>query len=573
MSESHDFFKLERRIQDRLVASVRREASPVMLARAKLPSRGPLVASALVVALALGVTLVVVGLGQVPSPVFRHPPPVVLAHAAWLTALGVALLVLRRKRRSARALPFPLGRYLFSSGVLEVMPEALRFHPLEGHEVTPLAAPTAYALTARVARGSFRFEVAEAEVHAVRAELEGYAAAKARGASDLIEEASPLHLPRYLSPIAPVAPYAFEPTFAERRPLLATLVWAAPFAGMLFMGREVASDELAFRDAKKRDNVSTYAAYVARGRAHVRAVERTFLPRAALRDAKAAGTVEAIEAFRAKHPTTDIEPEIAAARAQAVHDELGRAVGKGELAALGDHARRFPTEAKAERDAAIAVHFARERDRLLMGVPAHDPTKLGAALRALYQAPQTSPPPLTLEARSETGPGLELAERAVQRTITWNGKKSLPSAMLTEKVLTGRARAEGLVARDLLRRALESDALPFSDREPTKGTKGPRLVVTRRVDGSGRVFTSMKPRVAVAGLNVSYDVSLVLPSGATAWTWKTTVSEGVHAAQIKKEGEGVLEERLYREMQDAADKTFAARLRAVLEPKGLHASR
>jgi hypothetical protein len=77
-----------------------------------------------------------------------------------------------------------------------------------------------------------------------------------------------------------------------------------------------------------------------------------------------------------------------------------------------------------------------------------------------------------------------------------------------------------------------------------------RLVVARKVDWSGRVFTSLKPRVSVAGLNVAYDVSLVLPSGARPVVWRTQISTGVHAAQIKREPTGHLEERLTREMED-----------------------
>ena len=580
MSESHDFFALERRIQDRLVASLRREATPIMLARAPLPSRRPLVVLALLATLGLGIALFVVGLGRVASPVFRHPPATIAAHLAWLVVLGASLLVMRRKQRSARALPLPLGRFLFSSGVLDVTAEAIRFRPLVSYAVSPLASPkptAGHVVTCKVGTETIRFEVAEAEISAVHAELEGHARALLEQATETIEAADPLHLPRYLSPIAPLAPYAFVPTFAERRPLFATLVWAAPLAGLLFVGREVVSDELAFRDARAHDDVGAYAAYAARGKAHVSAVRRTHLPRAALRQARAFGTVEAIESFRADFPATDIEGEVAEARGVAVRADLARAESKGELAALREHARRFPNEAKVERDAAIAAHYTRARTHALARVPAHDPSHLGAAIAALYRVPSAEPPSVRTEARADAGTGLDLAERAVTRTITWNGKKSLPTAFLTEKELASRANASATVTRDLLRATLESDAVPFGDAspEPSKGNQASRLVVTRRVDWSGRVFTAMKPRVAVAGINVSYEASLVLPSGAVAWTWKTSVSEGVNAAQIKKDGasDAMIEARLYGDMQDAADKTFQARLKGVLEAKSLHASK
>ncbi len=560
MFERHDFFSLERRVQDRLVAVLRRETRPALLAKAAFPSRGPLAVALFAAVVLTGVVLGLTGLGDPSSLLFRHAPALLVVDAVWLTSLGAAVMVALRRARRRRATPLAMGRYLLASGVLEVRSEELRFAKLEASDIVGSKA------TCRAGGRTYTFALAEGEVDAVRRELcdvtEGGPASA---------EASPFELPRFGSPVAPLAALRFEPSAFERFPVPLTLVWALPLAGLLFVGREVATDASAFRDALRRDDVATYQAYLHRGKGHVAEVRATHLPRAALRDAKAERTVEAIERFRKTYPITQIEPEIAAARHAAVLDELVRAVAKGDLAALRAHAHAYPVEGKAERDAAIARHVSSERERALRRLGGRDPLGLRAAIAGLH-VPSSERTIVAFEAVSEVGPGIAQAERSVQRTITYNGKKSLPSALLGKGELVSRAEASATMVRAALAPLLETDAVTMAAGPTTTPSQGrARLVVTRRVDWSGRVFTSLKPRLSVAGLNVSYEVSLVLPSGVRALSWKTHVSTGVHAAQIERDPKGFLEERLMREMEDEADHVLAKRLELALAKKVVQA--
>jgi hypothetical protein len=320
--------------------------------------------------------------------------------------------------------------------------------------------------------------------------------------------------------------------------------------------------------------VHDYEVYARRGKAFVAVVRERHLPRAALRDAKAEGTVAAVERFRAAFPATQIEPEIAAARNLAVLSELAQAVKAGKLSALREHAVRFPNEAMAERSAAVAAHVGRERERALhrSGGGLRELSGLRAAIVGLHSAPTVDGTSITVETSGGEAPGLAEGERAVRKTITWNGRKSLPSALLTKVDLGSRASASADLARFALAPLLETDAVAFCNGDGHCRGARARLVVARNVDWSGRVFTSLKPRASVVGLNVAYEVSLVLPSGERVWSWKTSVSMGVHVAQIKKDTASPLEERLYREMQDAADHAFGVRLKAALEKKGAQAA-
>lgn len=562
MLERHDFFSLERRIQDRLVAVLRREARPALLAKEALPERGKVVLGVLAALTAIVSAVGLVGLGDLSSPLFRHSPAALGLYAAWLTAVGASVVVLRRRSRRQKAMPLPVGRYLLASGVLEVRAEGLTWARLDSAEVV------GDTVVGRAGDRAFTFRLAASERDAVARELAEVASGGPSSA-----EASPFELPRFGCPVAPLAPLRFEPSPFERFPVPLTLVWALPLAGLLFVGREVATDARAFHAARTRDDVGTYEAYLRRGKSHVAEVRDTLLPRAALRDAKAEGTVEAITRFRKAYPATNIEPEVAAARRAAVLEELARAVKKGDLASLRAHAAAYPSEAKAERDEAIARHVANERDRALHRLGGRDPLGLRAAIAGLHVA-STEPTLVVVEAVSEAGPGLSHAERAVQRTITFNGKRTLPSALLGKDELSSRATASSHAVRAALAPLLETDAVVVTDAPPSKPQGKPaRLVVTRRVDWSGRVFTSLKPRLSVAGLNVSYDVSLVLPSGARPVVWRTQISTGVHAAQIKRDPTGHLEERLTREMEDEADRVLVERLERALAKKVVQASR
>ena len=562
MFERHDFFSLERRVQDRLVAVLRRETRPALLAKAALPSRRLLAVALFVAVVLTGIAFGLAGLGNPSSALFRHHPALLVAYAAWLTALGASVMVALRRARRRRATPLARGRYLLASGILEVHPEELRFAKLEACDVVGRTA------TCRAGGRAYTFALAEGEIDAVRRELGDVTEGGPTSA-----EASPFELPRFGSPVAPLDPLRFVPSAFERFPVPLTLVWALPLAGLLFVGREVATDSRAFRDALRRDEVATYEAYLHRGKGHIAEVRATHLPRAALRDAKAERTVEAIERFRKTYPTTQIEPEVAAARHAAVLDELVRAVAKGDLAALRAHAHAYPVEAKAERDAAIARHVSNERERALGRLGGRDPLGLRAAIAGLH-LPSSERTIVAVEAVSEVGPGLVQAERSVQRTITYNGKKSLPSALLGKGELDARAESSATVVRAALAPLLETDTVAMADGTsptPAAAAGRARLVITRRVDWSGRVFTSMKPRLSVAGLNVSYDVSLVLPSGVRALSWKTQVSTAVHAAQIERDPKGFLEERLMREMEDEADHVLAKRLERALAKKVVQA--
>jgi hypothetical protein len=560
--ERHDFFSLERRIQDRLVAVLRREARPALLAKAALPDRRPVALVVLVALTAVAFAAGLAGLGDLASPLFRHAPWALGLYAAWLTGLGAWVVVARRRSRRARAMPLPVGRYLLASGVLEVRAESLTWARLEAAEVV------GETVSCKAGGRAFTFGLVAGERDAVARELDAVASGGPSSA-----EASPFEPPRFGSPVAEIAARRFEPSPFERYPVPLTLVWALPLAGLLFVGREVATDARAFHTARTRDDVGTYEAYLRRGKSHVAEVRDTHLPRAALRDARAQGTVAAITRFRQAYPVTHIEPEVAAARRAAVLEELARAVHQGDLASLRAHAAAYPTEAKAERDEAIAKHVAAERERALHRLGGRDPLGLRAAIAGLH-APSAEPTVVVLEAVSEVGPGLAQAERAVQRTITFNGKRTLPSALLTQGELGSRATASSRAVRAALAPLLETDAVVVADARPS-GTKEKvaRLVVVRRVDWSGRVFTSLKPRVSVAGLNVAYDVSLVLPSGARPVVWRTHVSTGVHAAQIKRDPTGALEERLTREMEDEADRVLVERLERALAKKVVQASR
>ena len=165
MLERHDFFSLERRIQDRLVAVLRREARPALLAKEALPERGKVVLGVLAALTAVVCAIGLVGLGDLSSPLFRHSPAAIGLYAAWLTGVGASVVVLGLRARRRRAMPLPVGRYLLASGVLEVRATGLTWARLDSAEVV------GDTVVGRAGDRAFTFRLAASERDAVAREL------------------------------------------------------------------------------------------------------------------------------------------------------------------------------------------------------------------------------------------------------------------------------------------------------------------------------------------------------------------------------------------------------------------
>ena len=84
--------------------------------------------------------------------------------------------------------------------------------------------------------------------------------------------------------------------------------------------------------ATQANDTASYRAYLERGAKFKEEVADTLLPRAELRDAERAGTVDALLKYKADHPGSKIATEVAVSIRTAMLAELEKAKAVGTLA-------------------------------------------------------------------------------------------------------------------------------------------------------------------------------------------------------------------------------------------------
>ena len=177
-------------------------------------------------------------------------------------------------------------------------------------------------------------------VEAARTELANAADEEARRLLD------PLAAPSVASPLTPdVARIRTAPAWEKWRFLIGAAAGGA-IGVALFFARDIGSDARCLAWAKAKNDVPSYEKYLSRGRRHTELVAKELLPRAALREAVAKGSVEAIDDFARAHPGTKVQGEIDAARNTAVLAELERAKKTATFASVLGFGEKYPDKRK-----------------------------------------------------------------------------------------------------------------------------------------------------------------------------------------------------------------------------------
>jgi hypothetical protein len=117
--------------------------------------------------------------------------------------------------------------------------------------------------------------------------------------------------------LTPRAPHEISPPVAKALPgfLQTKIIWlmgliALPVIGVPVWGIwNIASDELMFSKAQARDSVDGYEQYLYTGLRHADEIRTTRLPKAALKEAKAKGSVTALREVLKKYPHSIIEAD------------------------------------------------------------------------------------------------------------------------------------------------------------------------------------------------------------------------------------------------------------------------
>lgn len=540
--KSIEFYDLPRPIQERFVAAAQATLAPAPLA-IKLGSRFVgarwFIASAAL--LALTAWYAAIGLGDL-----EHAGAIASSTQAALYCAGFALsfACLTRGltvRDRALSLPFARATYLFPVGVVDAMSSSIRVHSL-----AELSAVEADASALRVTfKDGASFEFPAQDPAQAAAAKDAIAESQQR-----LDEATRADSVRHLAALDPLcqtnfpSPFSQDVPYERPTPLVAfTLLAMALLSGVALgigvwqVRNELSASQIA-EAARALDTTAGYRMYLARG-GQLPEIVDVLLPRAELSEAKAEGSVAAIEHFIASHPDTKIQAEVDAALRAALLAALEQAKSDGTLAALDRFAAAYPNHAPVAAELAEArrgvYRAAAERASGMVSRQVQK-SRPGEFVERLVAHAEKHGPRVVLQFRSQLGKSCENADKQVRAGAWFAGTGSLPSRHFGEEAMRQR---EALAAAPLLaalqqlfsKEIVEFElgpALPSPEPgerpPPLPEPSVPTLYVDYRTELSGAVTVS-KPRGMFFGAGLFFETSFVIPGeraelSITVPTWR-----------------------------------------------------
>ncbi len=563
-----DFFKLERSVQDRFLSACRGEfdPKPILFVPATRPTGWMWLALSPLSVVALWF-LFEVGLGDMASAMGRHPQAYMAFYVALMVAFAVGIVQFVAERAASSGLPFRPGFYLFPACLIDARTTVLRVTAIgELKGVGTAGTGVMVTFGARTYRFPADRGYAEQALSAIKlAQMQ---------CSDELEDAARV----LLDPLAPpvvVGPFAPDKALVARKPLWVKIRFVAAIAFgvvgvIIFQKRDDMSDAAMFEAAKAKDDIVTYKLYLERGTDHQKSVARLLLPRAELRVAVAAGTVEAIDAFKASYPDTDIAAEVDTARRRSIEVAFNDAAKPATLEALLAFDEKYPGHHLSEH---IAAHRHAIYQRALAAYQAMMP-KAGKtadfAARLVAFAEKVGPirtaegirgAVAEVRIRAVPSKAMKKADALIKLNQYFVGPKSLPTRYLSrEKLQALEQRTTGDYAAALTR-GFPKSILRFQTGAEVDGAQDfpkvdkPTLIISYRIEPSGRNYASAKPRGIYIGLIYFFRVDFLLPADDKPHVMKFAVPMKVPGSLVvahAKKPEGSLETKIYERMSRRA---------------------
>lgn len=527
--KSIEFYDLPRPVQERFVAASQATLAPAPLAMRPAPEYvGARWFIASAVCFGITVAFAYYGFGDL-----KHPSALATGVHALLYCLGFTLsfasltrgLTLRDR---ALSLPFARGTYLFPMGVVEATSSALQVHSLA--DLRTVEANAAALSVTFVDGTSFDFpardhEQAEAARRAVNESQERLDEATRADSVRHMAALDPLLRTNFPSPFSQDVPFK-RPTTAWSLALLGMAVLSGAVLGIgVWEVRNKLSARKLVAAARALDTTAAYREYLERGGRSPEIVE-VLLPRAELAEAKAQGSVAAIEQYIASHPDSKIPNEVAEALRAALLAALERAKAAGTLAALDEFARSHPRHEPVSEELAEARHqvyrsaAARAKElSIATGARRSDPA---AFWERLVAHAEQHGPRVEVRFRSILGKSAKQADTQVRSGSYFSGNSSLPSRHFRESEMHAREALAGPILVSALQSLFNPEIVRFELGPPLPGTDEEdkplplpqptvaSLYIDSRIELSGAVFNA-KPRGVFFGAGTFYYTKFLLP--------------------------------------------------------------
>jgi hypothetical protein len=542
--KSIEFYDLPRPVQERFVAAAQASLAPAPLA-VKLASR--YIGARWFVAAVLGFIATAAyatrGFGDL-----EHVAALATGVHATVYAFGftISFACLTRGltvRDRALSLPFARATYLFPMGVVEAMSSALSVHSLA--DLSKVEASS----------GSLHVTFNDGAVFEFPAKDQNQADAArvaVTQAQERLDEATRADSVRHMAALDPLCRTNFPSPFSQDIPFKRpTTLWSTALLAMAVVSgaalgvgvwevRNTLSARRLAATARALDTTAGYRQYLARGGQQPEIVD-ILLPRAELAEARAPGSVQAIEQYIEGHPNSKIQDEVDAALRAALLTALEVARAPGTLAALDqfalDHPRHEPIQAELVQARHQVYQAAAEHAKRL--AVANDTRQSDPAgfFEHLIAYVEQHGPKVEIRFRSQLGKSSKAADTSVRISTYFTGNSSLPSRYFVDDY----ARRREALAGPLLVGALQSlfkpeivrfelgETLPdvAADERPPELPQPlvPTLFIEHRTELSGG-FVTAKPRGIFLGAGIFFDTLFVLPGEdaelkISVPTWRT----------------------------------------------------
>jgi hypothetical protein len=546
-----DFYKLERPVQERFVEATRGQGvGPLLIGKLPLPFDAigwGVGAAALLLVWAYVASR---GFDDLESPLALQPGWMLGVHVALpMLAVVCGLMSTRALKQHAR-LPFVQTTYLFPIGVIDARAQELHVHTLEEltrHEIKNGTARFEFK------DGRFEFPIAAGPA---AAELEQRVSdLKSKLGQGVLPDRElvlldPLRDNGFRNPFSPAE--SMRPPKPKRIPVVAPILFGvAALSGLgVYTARNALGERAIYAQARQRDSVEGYRAYLARGGERTEVVD-LLLPRAELRQVTATKSVDAVEAYMASHKGSKIQTEVDAALRAALLLALEDTKKKNTITAF----RAFEQRYKAHLDQ--VPELAHARFAYLSGVLERfqkefkPSTELWQLARRLIVHADKHGPKVAIRFSQRESRTLEKNEHQLQASAYYGGEKTLPS-----KVLIGEEvrKAERIAAADLAKgfaKILPDDLVhfelgpPVDPAAPEPTFTEPTLLVGYRLEISS-TFVTKRPRGIFTGVGLLGDVTLSIPDKQAPYKVKHTAW---HIPDVRRiESEELAVDAIYPEL-------------------------
>ncbi|MBX3189753.1 MAG: hypothetical protein KF819_22195 [Labilithrix sp.] len=514
-----------------------------------------------------------VGYGSLESALSLHGWAVLSLYALLIFGVGFGLVQAFARVVRERALPYTAGVYLFPACLIDARDDQFKVYLTQ--DLSGVDAQGASIRVAFAGGAQFMFTCADAaqapamatEINAAR---DRAMHAKATEDPKELVAVDPLHNPRFSSPVGPREPYDLRRPPWKKHGWAVALGLAAIFAPTLWALRNNGSDKTMYAHATKANDSKSYRDYLQRGAKFKAEVAGVLLPRAELRDAEAAGTVDALLAYKNAHPASKIANEVAVSIRTAMLAELEKAKAAGTLAALDDFAKRYP-EHGVEPELREAIHavYTRELDAYKKHAPNKDKAVVPFVER-LFAWAEKRGPTIEVRFRRKKSESLGRADQFVAKTPTFMGEVSYPSRYFDEKHSTRREQALGKTLTARLDAGLSAELFDVVsgaqvpvDADALPDVKVPTLFITYSAEWSGHTYVSQRPRGSYVGLSLPFEALFVIPGDAKPLKYKHDVFKMAALGQLQGDDvppPGAAEEKVYEAMGTDAFENFGKRV-------------